>query len=100
MNDNQSLDPNHFIHSLDMFAGWTLSLIHNNGDDEIDDEGAPIHANYSPATLTSIALALAYSRLVRVVAACIFKLHQGDLSEEQFHHEMDEALEMLDKECE
>lgn len=97
--EKNSLDPNQFIGNLDMFAGWVLGLIENNGSDEIDEEGGPAHQHYGPATTTMMALSFAQTRLLRVLAVCIFRLNQGDLTEEQFHHELDEAMEKLDMEA-
>ena len=99
MKTDHSLDPNELVHSLDLFAGWLLGLIDNNGSDEIDDEGGPKHAHYSEATMTMLAMAFAQARLLRVLAACIFRLNQGDFSEEHFHHEIDEAMEKMDEEA-
>ena len=94
--EEHSIDPNDFINSLDLYAGWLMGLIQNNGSDEIDEEGAPIYANYSDATIAGIAAAFTYARLLRVVSACIFRLNQGDFTEEHFHHELNHALHMLE----
>jgi hypothetical protein len=96
--ENDQLNPNDFIQSLDMFSGWLLSQIHNNGSDELDDEGAPMFANYGTATQAAFATTLAYSRVLRTMAACLFKLNQGDFTEEHFHHEMDFAFNQLQNE--
>jgi hypothetical protein len=96
--ESDQLNPNDFIHSLDMFSGWLLSQIENNGSDELDDEGAPIFANYGTATEAAFATTLAYSRVLRTMAACLFKLNQGDFTEEHFHHEMDFAFNQLQNE--
>lgn len=92
-----TINPNEFIHSLDLFAGWLMGVIQNNGSDEIDDEGAPIFANYSQPTIAMIISAFAHARLLRVVSACIFKLNQGDFTEEHFHHELGIAMDRLDQ---
>ena len=76
-----------------------MQLIENNGSGEIDDEGAPMFRQYSPATLAAIASALAYAKLLRMIAGCIFTLQQGDISEQMFHREIEEALNRLDREC-
>lgn len=99
MSDHEAIDANEFVQGLDIFAAWALQLIENNGSTEIDDEGAPMFGNYSPATLAAIAAALAYAKLLRMTAACIFMLNQGDLSEQEFHREIDNALNMLDSEA-
>jgi hypothetical protein len=95
---NDQLNPNDFIHSLDLFAGWLIGLIQNNGSDEIDDEGAPMFANYGTATQAAFATTIAYARVLRTMAACLFKLNQGDFTEEHFHHEMDFAFNQLENE--
>jgi hypothetical protein len=96
--ESDQLNPNDFIQSLDMFSGWLLSQIHNNGSDELDEEGAPMFANYGTATQAALATTLAYSRVLRTMAACLFKLNQGDFTEEHFHHEMDFAFNQLQNE--
>jgi hypothetical protein len=92
------LNPNDFIHSLDMFSAWLLSQIENNGSDEINDEGAPMFANYGESTQAAFATTIAYARVLRTMAACLFKLNQGDFTEEHFHHEMDFAFNQLENE--
>ena len=94
--ETDTINPNEFVHSLDLFAGWLLTLIENNGSDEIDDEGKPIFANYGNATQAMMATAFAYTRLLRIASACIFKLNQGDFTEEHFHHELSHAMQQLD----
>jgi hypothetical protein len=96
--ENDQLDPNNFIQSLDMFSMWLLSQIRNNGSDEINEEGAPMFANYSTATQAAFATTIAYARVLRTMAACLFKLNQGDFTEEHFHHEMDFAFNRLENE--
>jgi hypothetical protein len=96
--ENDQLNPNNFIHSLDMFSMWLLSQIRNNGSDEINDEGAPMFANYGEATQAAFATTIAYARVLRTMAACLFKLNQGDFTEEHFHHEMDFAFNQLENE--
>jgi hypothetical protein len=91
------IEPNEFIHKLDLYSGWLMGLIQNNGSDEIDDEGAPIYANYSDSTIAGIAAAFTYARLLRVVSACIFRLNQKDFTEEHFHHELNHALHMMEQ---
>ena len=95
----EGFDPNRFAQDLETFADWTMQLIENNGSNEIDDEGAPMFSDYSPATLSAIAAALAYAKLLRMVSACIFRLNQGDYSEQMFHREIDNALNALDSEA-
>ena len=97
--ENDQLNPNDFIHNLDMFSMWLLSQIKNNGSDEINDEGAPIFANYGEATQAAFATTIAYARVLRTMAACLFKLNQGDFTEEHFHHEMDFAFNQLENEA-
>jgi hypothetical protein len=95
---NDQLNPNDFIQSLDMFSMWILSQIRNNGSDEINEEGAPMFANYGEATQAAFATTIAYARVLRTMAACLFKLNQGDFTEEHFHHEMDFAFNQLENE--
>lgn len=95
----EGFDPNRFAQDLGTFADWTMQLIENNGSTELDEEGAPMFSDYSPATLSAIAAALAYAKLLRMVAACIFRLNQGDYSEQVFHREIDNALNALDSEA-
>lgn len=97
--ESDQLNPNDFIHSIDLFSGWMLSQIQNNGSDELDDEGSPVFKSYGDATMAAFASTLAYARVLRVMAACLFKLNQGDFTEEHFHHEMDFAFDQLNKEC-
>lgn len=97
--EGDRLNPNEFIHNLDLFSMWLLSQIRNNGSDELNDEGAPIFANYGTATQAALATTVAYARVLRTMAACLFKLNQGDFTEEHFHHEMDFALNQLNEEC-
>jgi hypothetical protein len=92
------LNPNDFIQNLDMFSMWLFSQIRNNGSDEINDEGAPIFSNYGEATQAAFATTIAYARVLRTMAACLFKLNQGDFTEEHFHHEMDFAFNQLENE--
>ena len=92
------LNPNDFIQNLDMFSVWLLSQIRNNGSDEINEEGAPIFANYGTATQAAFATTIAYSRVLRTMAACLFKLNQGDFTEEHFNHEMDFEFNQLENE--
>lgn len=99
VNDNQGLDPNRMVEDLDKFSGWVLNLLENNGSDEIDEEGAPLYANYSSSTQAMLAMAFAQARLVRIISACTFRLHQGDFSEEQFHHAIEEAMDKLEEEA-
>jgi hypothetical protein len=96
--ENEQLNPNDFIQNLDMFSMWIFSQIRNNGSDEINEEGAPIFANYGEATQAAFATTIAYSRVLRTMAACLFKLNQGDFTEEHFHHEMDFAFNQLENE--
>jgi hypothetical protein len=96
--ENDQLNPNDFIQNLDMFSAWLLSQIRNNGSDDINEEGAPIFANYGEATQAAFATTIAYSRVLRTMAACLFKLNQGDFTEEHFHHEMDFAFNQLENE--
>jgi hypothetical protein len=96
--ENDQLNPNDFIQSLDMFSMWILSQIRNNGSDEINEEGAPMFANYGTATQAALATTIAYARVLRTMAACLFKLNQGDFTEEHFHHEMDFAFNQLENE--
>ena len=96
--ENDQLNPNDFIQSLDMFSLWLLSQIRNNGSDEINEEGAPMFANYGEATQAAFATTIAYARVLRTMAACLFKLNQGDFTEEHFHHEMDFAFNQLENE--
>jgi hypothetical protein len=96
--ENDHLNPNDFIQSLDLFSLWLLSQISNNGSDEINEEGAPMFANYGEATQAAFATTIAYARVLRTMAACLFKLNQGDFTEEHFHHEMDFAFNQLENE--
>ena len=94
--ESETINPNEFVHSLDLFAQWLLTLLSNNGSDEIDDEGKPIFADYGQATQAMFATTFAYTRLLRITSACIFKLNQGDFSEEHFHHELAHEMDKLD----
>jgi hypothetical protein len=93
-----SINPNEFVHSLDLFAGWLLALLENNGSEEIGENGAPMFADYGQATQAMLATAFAYTRLLRITSACIFKLNQGDFTEEHFHHELAHAFNKLENE--
>ena len=98
MSDNiRSLDPNEAIEKIDTLAGWLLEIMANNGSDELNEEGGFAYQHYSPATMTAIASAFAYARLLRMISANIFQLHQGDLTEEQFHHALEEEADKLEK---
>jgi hypothetical protein len=99
MSEPRGIDPNEFVHDLDLFARWAMQLLENNGSTEIDEEGAPMFNNYTPATLAAFASAMAYAKLLRMIAACIFMLNQGDFSEQEFHREIDNALNMLEDEA-
>jgi hypothetical protein len=96
--ENDQLNPNDFIHSLDMFSMWLLSQIHNNGRQKIIEEGGPMFANSCTATQAAFATTIAYARVLRTMASCLFKLNQGDFTEEHFHHEMDFAFNQLENE--
>jgi hypothetical protein len=91
------LDPNQLIDNLDMMARWTHEILKNNGSDELNDEGGLKYRDYEPATQTAIASAFAYARILHVLSAAIFVLHQGDISEEQFHHAIDEGMSRLEE---
>jgi len=95
--DTSEFDPNEFIDSLDIIASWLHEILVNNGSDELNDEGGPAYQDYDTATQTAIASAFAYSRILRVLSAEIFQLHQGDISEEQFHHAIDEGINELEE---
>ena len=90
------LDPNQLIDHLEMMAIWTHDILRNNGSDELNEEGGLAYRDYEPATQTAIASAFAYARILRVLSAAIFELHQGDISEEQFHHAIDEGMNELE----
>jgi hypothetical protein len=94
--ENDGLDPNQFIDNLNMMAIWTHDLLKNNGSNELNDEGGPAYRDYEPATQTTIASAFAYARILHVLSAAIFALNQGDISEEQFHHAIDEGMNELE----
>ena len=96
LEENDGLDPNQLIDNLNMMAIWTHGLLRNNGSDELNEEGGPAYRDYEPATQTAIASAFAYSRILHVLSASIFALHQGDISEEQFHHAIDEGMNELE----
>jgi hypothetical protein len=96
--ENDQLNPNDFIQSLDLFSLWMLSQIRNNGSDELNEDGAPMFKNYGMATQAAFATTIAYARVLRTMAACLFKLNQGDFTEEHFHHEMDFAFNQLENE--
>ena len=96
--ENDQLNPNDFIQSLDLFSMWLLSQIRNNGSEELGEDGAPMFANYGEATQAAFATTIAYARVLRTMAACLFKLNQGDFTEEHFHHEMDFAFNQLENE--
>jgi hypothetical protein len=91
------LDPNQLIGNLDMMARWTHDILRNNGSDELNEEGGLKYRDYEPATQTAIASAFAYARILHVLSAAIFVLHQGDISEEQFHHAIDEGMNRLEE---
>ena len=91
------LDANQLIDNLDMMARWTHEILRNNGSDELNDEGGLKYRDYEPATQTAIASAFAYARILHVLSAAIFVLHQGDISEEQFHHAIDERMNRLEE---
>ena len=91
------LDANQLINNLDMMARWTHEILRNNGSDELNEEGGLKYRNYEPATQTAIASAFAYARILHVLSAAIFVLHQGDISEEQFHHAIDEGMNRLEE---
>jgi hypothetical protein len=97
--ETETINPNEFVHSLDLFAHWILGQIKNNGSDEIGDDGAPMFKDYGTATQAMFAAAFSQARLLRSVSACIFKLNQGDFSEEHFHHEIDFAMSKLEEEA-
>ena len=91
------LDANQLIDNLEMMARWTHEILKNNGSDELNDEGGLKYRDYEPATQTAIASAFAYARILHVLSAAIFVLHQGDISEEQFHHAIDEGMNRLEE---
>ena len=91
------LDPNQLIDNLNKMAGWTHEILRNNGSDELNDEGGLKYRDYEPATQTVIASAFAYARILHVLSAAIFVLHQGGISEEQFHHAIDEGMNRLEE---
>jgi len=98
MNDNiRSLDPNEAIDQIETLGSWLLEIMANNGSDELNEEGGLAYQHYSPATMTAIASAFAYARLLRMISANIFQLHQGDLTEEQFHHALEEGANELEE---
>lgn len=99
INDKQEsdgLDPNELIENLNMMAAWTHEILVNNGSDELNEEGGLAYRHYRPETQTVIASAFAYARILHVLSAAIFALHQNDISEEQFHHAIDEGINQLE----
>ena len=94
---HDGLDANQLIDNLEMMARWTHEILKNNGSDELNDEGGLKYRDYEPATQTAIASAFAYARILHVLSAAIFVLHQGDISEEQFHHAIDEGMNRLEE---
>ena len=95
--EQDGLDANQLIDNLDRMARWTHEILRNNGSNELNDEGGLKYRNYEPATQTAIASAFAYARILHVLSAAIFVLHQGDISEEQFHHAIDEGMNRLEE---
>jgi len=95
--ENDGLNANQLIDNLDMMARWTHEILRNNGSDELNEEGGLKYRDYEPATQTAIASAFAYARILHVLSAAIFVLHQGDISEEQFHHAIDEGMNRLEE---
>lgn len=96
--EDEILEPNDFCEQIDNFSLWVMEQLVNNGSDELDEDGSPLFKHYGQATQAAFAAAFAYSRLLRIVSACIFKLNQGDFTEEQFHHELEHALNQLNNE--
>lgn len=97
--ESDGLDPNQLIENLNMMAAWTREILANNGSDEVNDEGGLAYRHYRSETQTVIASAFAYARILHVLSAAIFALHQGDISEEQFHHAIDEGMNILEESC-
>jgi len=97
-NEPHLFSPNKFVDDLETFAEAMMYMIENNGRTELNDEGAPMFQSYGPATLAAFASALAYAKLLRALAQCIFMLNQGDFSEQVFHREIDNALNAMDAE--
>lgn len=95
--DNVGFYPNELINNLDMMAAWLHEILVNNGSSKLNDEGGLAYRDYEPATQTAIASAFAYARILRVLSGEIFQLHQGNISEEQFHHAIDEGMDRLEE---
>jgi hypothetical protein len=95
--EKHRIDPNAFVQKIDLFTAWIVTMMENNGSDELGEDGAPIFANYGAATIATFATAFVYSRLMRILSAAIFKLNQGDFTEEHFHHELEHALHQMER---
>jgi hypothetical protein len=98
-NEPHLFSPNRFVDDLETFAEAMMYMIENNGRTELNDEGAPMFQSYGPATLAAFASALAYAKLLKAISSCIFQLNQGDFSEQVFHREIENALDMMDEEA-
>lgn len=95
-----TLNPSELIDQLEGLAAWAENIVYNNESTEIDEDCNPIGKNYSQETLETFAAINAHANLLRVLTRNSFLLWQGDFTEEQMHHAIDEDLNKLQAENE
>ena len=95
--DANSFDPNYVMRDLGNVSGWIRQNIENNGSEQLDDEGAPMFKSYGHATISVFMHTFVYCEILRMLLSAMFQLDQGDITEEQFHHEIDERMQAMEK---
>lgn len=95
--DANSFDPNDVMRDLGNVSGWIRQNIEHNGSEQLDDEGAPMFKNYGQATIAVFMHSFVYCEILRMLLSAMFQLDQGDITEEQFHHEIDERMAAMEQ---
>ena len=97
LEDSNSFDPNNVMRDLGNVSGWIRQNIEHNGSEQLDDEGAPMFNNYGQATIGVMMHSFVYCEILRMLLSVMFQLDQQDITEEQFHHEIDERMATMEQ---
>lgn len=94
-----TLKPNDLIEQLEALAVWTRQTIERNESEDLTEDCQPIGRNYSQETMETFSMVFGHAQLLHTLARHALMLWQGDLSEEQFHHGIDNELEQIENDC-
>ena len=95
LEDSNLFDPNDVMRDLANVSGWIRQNIEHNGSEQLDDEGAPMFKSYGQATIAVMMRSFVYCEMLRMLLSAMFQLDQQDITEEQFHHEIDEKMALI-----